>query len=450
MSLPLSRPPEPAEWQLFRQLLPAAILNDLDPAAPQAAYTPWVVTWLLIYQRLHGNASLNEAVAEFVLRFPQQALPDCKRTRDHSLSCNSGAYSQARTHLDSRVLYWAADHVFNSLADAYPPSWHDRRAFLIDGSTLQLQATRQLQVNFPPASNQYGTSHWPILHLAVAHELSSGLAIFPEYGPMYGPQAVGEIALAKRLLQRLPSHSILLGDRNFGIFAFAHAATTAGHAVLLRLTQKRFLSLVKKARPVAAGRWELTWRPSRWDRVAHPDLPAEAEVKGWLHQVRVSDHLTLWLFTTLDGPGQEVAGLYKQRLHVETDIRNLKITLKMDQVRGKSPALVEKELVAAVVAYNLVNQVRRLAAARLQIEPRRLSFAGVWSLLKAFAAGMLEDKTVAQAEVEFERLLRAAGQRKLPRRPKERSYAREVIPRRRKFPERKRGKQATALAIIRN
>jgi hypothetical protein len=36
---------------------------------------------------------------------------------------------------------------------------------------------------------------------------------------MYGPEAVGEIALAQGLLQRLPKNSILLADRNFGIFA---------------------------------------------------------------------------------------------------------------------------------------------------------------------------------------------------------------------------------------
>src|SRR5436190_4713914 len=48
-----------SEWQLFGQLLPPAILNSLDPKPPQAVYTPHVVTWLLVYQRLHDNATLN-------------------------------------------------------------------------------------------------------------------------------------------------------------------------------------------------------------------------------------------------------------------------------------------------------------------------------------------------------------------------------------------------------
>jgi hypothetical protein len=442
MTLPVPAPCA-AEWDLFHHLLPAPLLNDLDPKAAQAVYTPFLVTWLLIYQRLHGNATLNDAVTELTHRFPPQALPPGSRARQGTLSANSGAYSLARTRLHDRVLRAAADHVYQTLLDSYPPSWRGRRAFLVDGSTVQLASTPTLRAAFPPASNQHGCSHWPILHLAVAHELASGLAAFPEHGPMYGPQATSELALAQRLVRRLPAGSILLGDRNFGVFAFAWAARQAGQDVLLRLSRTRFANLRKKAEPVGPAKWAVTWRPSRWDRQAHPDLPAGAEVRGWLHEVAVTEKLTLWLFETVDGTGTDMAGLYRQRLDVETDIRDVKITLRLDQMKGKSVAMMAKELTVGLLAYNLANQVRRLAAARLQLPPRRLSFAGTWSLLKGFLAGVLEGKSAAQAEAEFERLLKAAGQRKLPNRRPGRSYPREVIARRRKFPVRKRLKVAT-------
>jgi IS4 transposase len=438
---PPAAPPSP-EWGLFQKLLPPRLLNDLDPKAPQTAYTPWVVTWLLVYQRLNGNATLNDAVSEFTQRFPDQARPDCKRARQGTLSANSGAYSAARSSLDARVLYWAVDNVYDSLVDTYPPSWRDRRAFILDGSTVQLAPTLELRAAYPPATNQHGSSHWPILHLAVAHELQSGLAVFPEFGPKYGPQAKSELALSRGLLGRLPDKSLVLADRNYGVFAFAWASVQAGHDALLRLTRARFNPLVKKARRVGEGKWELTWRPSAWDRKAHPELPEGAQVKGWLHEVKVSEKLTLWLFTTLDGTGEELAELYRRRQDVETDIRDLKETLCLGEMTCKSVAMLEKELAAATLAYNLANQVRRLAAARLGLEPRRLSFAGTWSLLKAFATGLLEGKTEQEAQAAFERLLRAAGQRKLPRRPKGRSYPREVIMRRRKFPMRKRSQKA--------
>jgi hypothetical protein len=432
-ALPIS-----CEWDLFHQLLPAEALNNLDSKAAQTVYTPFVIIWLLIYQRLHGNGTLNDAVSELTQRFPVSALPDCKRAREGTISANSGAYSKARNLLDKSVLRWATDNVYNTLIPSYPPSWKGRRAFVIDGTTLQLAPKDALRAAFPPASNQYGPCPWPILHLAVAHELASGLAIFPEFGPKYGPEALSELALSRCLLKRLPTGSILLGDRNFGVFAFAWSAQQMGHDVLLRLTKPRFKAMCKKARRVGPGKWELTWHPSGWDRKSHPELPLEAEVCGWLHEVRVSEKLTLWMFETLAQSGEVMAALYRQRIDVETDIKDVKITLKLDILSGQSVDMIEKELAAGMLAYNLTNQVRRVAAARLQIAPRRLSFAGIWSLLKSFMAGVLEDKTVAEVEAEFERLLRGAGQRKLPNRPKARSYPRETIPKRRKFPGPKR------------
>jgi hypothetical protein len=440
------RPPEPAPaaastpWDCFCNLLPAALLDQLDPQAAQTVYLPSVVTWLLIYQRLHGNASLAEAVAELTLRFPPQFLPEQKRSRQAHLSLNTGAYSQARTRLDCQVLRWASDHLFDSLLDTYPPSWRGRRAFILDGSTLQLTNKPALQAAYPPASNQHGTSPWPILHLAVAHELSSGLALRPEFGPMYGPKAQSELALARKLLPRLPAHSILLADRNFGIFAFAHAAVAAGHDILLRLTAPRFRSLRKRAQPAGPGCWKLAWRPTRHDRKQHPDLPADAELQVWLHEVKVSEKVTLWLVTTLEGSGADLAALYGLRQGVETDIGNVKRTMVLEELRGQSVDMVEKELLAGVLAYNLVNQVRQVAATQLDLPPRRLSFTGIWSLLKAFLGGLAGLHTEAEVQAKFERLLRGAAQRKLPQRPQGRSYPREVLPRRRKFPVRKKAK----------
>jgi hypothetical protein len=428
----------PTAWELFQQLLPPACLNDLDAKAAQAAYTAWVVTWLLVFQRLHHNATLNDAVSEFLFRFPPQALPDCQRAQQHRLSANTGAYSLARTRLDRRVLSWATAHLYDSLIDAYPPSWGNRRAFLIDGTTIPLAPTPALQAAYPPARNQHGGSPWPILQLVVAHELQSGLAVMPACGPMYGPQAVSELSLAQALLPRLPPRSLLVADRNFGVFAFAYAAVAAQHDVLVRLTGPRFQALRQQARPLARGRWLVRWRPSAWDRRNHPEVPAGAELSGWLHAVVVSEQVTLWLFTTLDTTSAALAALYHQRLSIETDIRDVKETLALGDLRGKSVAMVEKELLAALLAYNLANQVRRLAAAQCRRAPRRLSFAGVWSLLGAFAQGLRPDHSAPEAEAAFARLLTAAGQRQLPRRPRGRSYPREVIPRHRKFPFRKR------------
>lgn len=68
---------------------------------------------------------------------------------------------------------------------------------------------------------------------------------------------------------------------------------------------------------------------------------------------------------------------------VETDISDVRITLNTDDIRARCVAMLVKELTLGMVADNLVVQVRRLAAQHAHVAPRRLSFAGVWTLVQA-------------------------------------------------------------------
>jgi len=418
--------------RVFDRLLPATAFNAQQATCASAVYTPWVVTWLMVYQRLCGNGTLADAVASLT-QLGSDLLPDTQRTRAGRISGNTGGYARARDRLQVGLAQGAADESFRALVAESPASWQERRGFTIDGSSLSLAPTAELRSSYPPGQNQHGSSHWPVLRLVAAHELSSGCAVRPEVGPMYGPAAIGEVALAARLLARLPVQSVLLADRNFGVFAMTWAARQSGHDTVLRLTEKRFRSLLRAAQPVDPGVWELAWRPSRYDRPSHGDWPDDAVIPVRLYEVRVSDQLTLWLVSTMPADPTKLAELYHRRQDIETDLRDYKRTLRMDELRGRSVAMVDKELAAATIAYNLVVLVRRLAAAQINTTPRRLSFARVWSLVKVILvqAPDLSDPHVAQRRIE--QVVRMAGQCKLPNRPG-RSYPREVIARRRKFP----------------
>jgi hypothetical protein len=96
---------------------------------------------------------------------------------------------------------------------------------------------------YPPANNPLGSSHWPILRMVVLHDVNTGLAQTPCWGAMYGPQAVSEQELAETAMDSLPARSVVIGDRNFGIFWIAYAAQQRGLKVLIRLTQARATKL---------------------------------------------------------------------------------------------------------------------------------------------------------------------------------------------------------------
>lgn len=421
----------------FRSLLDREDIDSRQEHPPTTIYTPWVVVWLMVYQRLHANASLSDAVGE-LFRLKER-LPPNRRITENTLSSNTGAYSQARSRLHPEVAEAVSDHVFRTLMESAPPAWDGRRVFVLDGTTSALASVPRLRQEFPPATNQHRRSPWPILHWAVAHELSSACATRPEIGAKYGPAAVSEVTLAIRLLTRLTPQSVVMADRNFGVFAFFDAAQAAGHDVVTRLTEVRFRALVKHASQLEPGRWNLLWKPSAAERRKH-ELPANACVEVELHQVEVTtsagDPLTLWLVTTLRTSGAKLAELYGLRFHVETDIRNVKVVLRMDELRGQSPAMIRKELALGTVAYNLVVQIRRLAAKQAGLAPRRLSFAGSWSLVKVILL-QPTDWTAEEFLQNFRQVLRGCTQRKIPNRPG-RQYPRQILRRSQKYPYRAR------------
>lgn len=413
-----------AALQHFAELLGHLEVDELLTLGPAAVYTASVTTWLMVYQRLHAGCSLQTAV-DGLMKSEPGFLPANKRVRNQSLSSATGSYSQARQRLTPEITEHVANGVFESLMSATPPFVEQRRVFLLDGTTLSLAPTKSLQAAFPPATNQYDTGTWPIAHLVVAHEIAAGVAILPELGQKYGPQAESETALAIRMLPRLPERSIVIADRNFGIFAVAFAAKQAGHDALVRLTSQRFNALRKRAQGDV-----LHWTPTAQERRDRPELPADAHVQGWLHDVLLPNGNPLRLLTTWPCSSAQAAAIYHQRQDIETDIRDLKMTLKFEEFRGQTPAMLRKELATGIVAYNLVLQIRRLAAKRAKLPPRRLSFSRVYSAVRTILLSG-PSRSAGEWQADFDLVIKLASQRKIPNRPG-RSYPRKALVKRNK------------------
>ena len=278
---------------------------------------------------------------------------------------------------------WFAQRVSQSLIDATVPSWKGRRVYTVDGTTITLAPEPALRREFPPATNQHGVGVWPVALLVMTHELASGAALLPAVGAMYGEHAVSETALVREQFTQIPADGIALADSGFGIFAavwktVAWEAQQTNHDFVLRLTTSRFKALRRSATVVAQGEnsttYSLTWQPSVKDRKTHPDLPADAAIEVRLHEIRIHATLTLYLVTSLPNSAQELSDLYRLRGTIETDIGNFKVVLNSEKIQARSVEMFHKELLTSLVAYNLVTQFRRHAAALIHEPPRRMSF----------------------------------------------------------------------------
>jgi putative transposase len=432
---------------LFEQAVPGQFFEQLQkelglPARRRIFNLP-LVNWLMISQHLDPKATLSTAVQQVVQQRPRTLLPDHKRIRERTVSCHTGAYSDARRAMPVIAAEKVADRVLEHLMQCRRqalPSW-DRRVFVLDGSTLEAPHTPELVAAYPPAQNQHGESHWPVLLLLVAEELTTGLAQRPGWGPMYGPDAVSEQKLTERILGQLPAASVIMGDINFGVFSVTFAATQRGHDVLLRLQPNRAQALGRGLPLGPATDEPICWRPSAWDRKQHPNLPTDACVQGRFiaQQVKASNGVsrTLYFFTTLPLAVGQILELYGQRWNIETDLRSLKQTVDLKMLRCQSVDMIAKELVLAIVGYNLVRAVMNTAAQQNHLDPRRLSFSRSQDVVTAALPGLDAAATQEEYQARLHRMLQLVASCKLPDRSRRSTTPRHVWGHSCKFPKRK-------------
>ena len=419
--------------ELLRELVDWSAADREFPLRGNAVYLTSVVLWMLVSQRMNPERSLESAVKRLI-DTPPDFLPKNKRVLEGTLSENTGAYSRARTRLQPDAARWFAQRVSQSLIDATAPSWNGRRVYTVDGTTITLAPEPALRREFPPASNQHGVGVWPVALLVVAHELASGAALLPAVGAMYGEHAVSETALVREQFRQMPPDGIALADSGFGIFAVAWDAQQTQRDFVFRLTDVRFHALRRQATLVARGEnsttYSLLWQPSAKERKTHPDLPADAAIEVRLHEIRLHAELTLFLVTSLPQAAEELSDLYRLRGDIEIDIRNLKVVLNTEHLEARSVEMFHKELLLSQVAYNLVTQFRRQAAALIHQPPRRLSFKRTWTTFHIFLWSSSATPTDAAGwRAKYRQALTIATHDKLPNRPG-RSFERETYPRR--------------------
>jgi len=428
-----------APGEFFQQLK-----QELNLHSRRRIFDLPLVVWLMMVQRWDAKATLSTAVQQVVQKRPQVLLSDHKRLREGTVSAHTGAYSDARQNMPVEVANRVADrigeHLLQNTHREALPGWN-RRVFILDGSSVELPHTPDLIKAYPPAINQYGESHWPVLKLVVAQELTSGLAGRPCWGPMYGPEAVSEQALTEKILDRLADRSVVMGDINFGVFSVASAATQRGHDVLFRLQPNRAAQLGRGLSLRPGTDQPVCWRPSAYERKQHPELPADACVQGRVivEQVTASNgkSVILYLFTTLDLEVKRLLQLYGDRWDVETDLRSLKQTLRLQTLRCESPDMIAKELVLTIAGYNLVRAVMQAAAEQNHTDPRRLSFSRSQDVVNAALPGLDAASTEVEYQTRLRRMFQLVASCKLPNRSNRPSSPRTVWGHSCKFPKRK-------------
>jgi hypothetical protein len=353
-------------------------------------YTPAITLSLFVGQAIDPDPSLRRAVARLIEQRRSRGLPAC--------SAETGAYCEARKRLPEAVLKHLACSVGAGVLNHAPPrwSWRGRDVKIVDGSTSSMPDTPANQAVYPQTPTQKPGLGFPIMRFVVLFSLAVGTVLAAAYGPYQGKET-GETALFRTLHGQLDDGDILLADRYFCSYFEIAALQHQGVDAVFRLHQRRHADFRHGQRLGADDRlvtWSKPDRPTWMDEATYRQMPEQLTVRllrirvpralRHLYRTRRIDVATT-LLDTREFPHRAIAELYRQRWHAELDLRSLKSVMQLDVLRGKSPAVVQKEFWAHILAYNLIRKVTAQAAQTHDMPPRAISFKGTLQTLLAFA-----------------------------------------------------------------
>jgi len=370
----------------------AGLLSASQLKTRAGLYNYSLVIWLMISQRLSPDQTLRAAIKKLRDEYRDQA--EGLKARVGKISPSTGGYAQARQRIEFEVVEKVADQLNASLVDE-----KSDKIYILDGSSVTVSHSARNIDEYPQYKNANGKSHFPIVRVGVAMEAHSGVALRPTFCPFNGPEAQSEIQLIAPLLPQLPEGSKAIADRYFGGFFFASEALRNKVEVVVRLRDSVFKKVLGRI-PTGSGEEQVLWRPSDYDRRKYPALADHPGVSGrcvWhTFQRRGFKPMTLLLFTTTNLSLAEVVKMYGLRWNVETDLRSIKSTLKMDFIKAKSPDVVQKEIVLGFVAYNLTRQLMKIAAKKLRVPARKLSFTEALAVVNSAGQVLLKTETPQQ------------------------------------------------------
>ena len=350
-------------------------------------FSPLVTLWVFLGQVLSADHSCRAAVARLLAHRLARGQGPC--------SPRTGAYCQARRRLPESFFADVACSVGRRLDDQAERRWlwQGRRVYLFDGTTVTMPDTPENQAAYPQVYNQKPGLGFPIARLGALISLACGAVVNLGFC-RYAGKGQGEVSLLRRLWDVLRPGDVVLADRLTANWATIAMLQGRGIELVSRLNKAHRKADFRRGRRLGADdhvvRWAKPTSIRSLDWQTYKALPEYITIREARVRVRQPGFRTrsIVVVTTLLDPGQaskeELASLYRARWNNELDLRSLKSTMQMSELRCKTPELVRKEVWAHILAYNLIRAVMAQAAARHDIPPRSISFTGAMQTLEAF------------------------------------------------------------------
>ena len=391
----------------LRDLLPAPLLasEDEGPNSRERIYTLRLTFECFLWQLLKPKTSCREVVRQVQALFQ---LHD-----QGPVDEGDSAYVQARLRLPRERLERAlrataqtADRRVGSVGQL-----QGRPVKVADGSTTQLPDTAENQRRYPQPASQKSGCGFPVLKFVVLFSLASGALLNVLMGSLHHH----DLRLLRGLWDQLKKGDILLGDRAYGEYTTLAGLPLQGVDLVARLHHCRKVDF-RKAQRLGKNDGLFVWskgcqQSEILSAAEWALLPAQITVRiiRFTTTIRGFRSRRVTLVTTLLDPklypAEDLVALYARRWRLELCLRDLKTTMGMEVLRCKTPDMAEKELLAYLVAHNLIRCVMAEAVARHPVDLERVSFQGSVDALRQYSAAIAQARNRKMRRQLWEDLL---------------------------------------------
>lgn len=358
-------------YSFFNLLTSPQLLSVVEEQLPEhreRLYPPTSTLSLFLSQALNTDASCQNAVNAHALERVFNGLSSC--------STKTGGYCKARQRLPTQMVSSLVKETAQLITAQMPYTWrwHGRQVKLIDGTTITMPDTPANQQIYPQQGGQQPGLGFPIARMVAVICLSSGAILNAAMGTYKG-KGSSEHALFRQLLDSFESGDIVLGDAYYGSYFVIALLQERGVDVVFEQYGARKTDF-RKGKKLSSRDHILCWPKPK----IKPDWMSQEQYNAFADELCIRECkaggkiVVTTMLSDKQVPKKALADLYRQRWHIELDLRNIKTTLGMQTLSCKTPLMNEKEMWVYFLAYNLIRLIMAEAAVRSNILPRQISF----------------------------------------------------------------------------
>ena len=346
--------------------------------------------WLFLYQVLQGNLSLNEMV--------QHARVWLLATDNVSISPNTSAFSQARKRLPIQLLREVFDCVANQISSR--ELFYGYKVKLVDGTGISMPDTQENRDCYPEHPKSGKHSGFPGLKLVCLFDYIGGCVLD------WATETIttSDSRLFMLFWPHLQPNDLIVGDRHFcGYANFAFLRNLGIHMMTRKHQMRKHQKTVKRlGRKDLIVEWAKPKSPPKWENKEEwAKYPDNIKIREIAYSVRHKGFRTRSVTittTVLDEtiPAEKWAELYFHRWDAEVFLRDIKITLGMDMLKGQTPDMISKEVNLYFIAYNLIRLLMYKAAEETGAQLQKISFKSTVTAIRIWVPILAEARTKAE------------------------------------------------------